>query len=310
LEENMATPLEQLQASIDAGNIAEANQFIADEAQKAGVDPAAAPRNERGQFVKRDENAPETEEKPATVEFRQEVELAKGKFLTVTGASEEEVAAKAALVQQTAAALAEKAKEAAPEAPAPKLTEDDLFDLGTKLVSGKVEAVTEYLDRSGYLDAALEKRGIKPADLIKQAEAAQAQEWSDATTQFQVAHPEYIANKRNLKIMGVEIAMLKAKDPKLAPLEAIEKAYSVCLEDPDCLDVKNATSVPINEPAPKKARSSSALFATGGENAVRRTTNPQGAVTQAELDAAMRLAPREMATWWNDQVRLGRVPQQ
>jgi hypothetical protein len=308
------TPQEQLQEMLNAGDITGANRLIGEEAAKAGVDPTTAPRNERGQFVTR-ADAP-----PATVEFRQEVEVAPGKFVTITGADEAEVAQKAELVQQTVAAVAEKVKEevtATPEAKPAPLTPDELFDLGVKLSSGKVEAVDEYLDRSGYIDKALEKRGIRPADLKKQAADAEAAAWQAATDSFKGEHPEFIPNKRNHKIVAAEIWIVKGENPNLSPKEAMEKAYLRCVEE-ETLDLvpENATTAPIivqeavnTPPPPKKPRSGSALFGTGGESGTRSRV-PVAQVTQAELNEAMKLPAREQAEWWNAQVSAGRVPQQ
>jgi hypothetical protein len=312
----MATPQEQLQEMINAGDITGANRLIGEEAAKAGIDPAV-PRNEKGQFVTR-ADAPLAE--PATVEYKQEVEVAPGKFVTITGANEEEVAQKAELVQQTVAAVAEKVKEAVvatPEVKPAPLTPDELFDLGVKLSSGKVEAVDEYLDRSGYIDKALEKRGIRPVDLKKQAQDAENAAWQAATDEFKGEHPEFIPNKRNHKIVAAEIWIVKGENPDLSPKAAMEKAYQRCAEEGTLdLQPENATSAPVSvqetpkaPPSPKKPRASSALFGTGGEAGVRSRA-PVAQVTQAELNEAMKLPAREQAEWWNAQVSAGRVPQQ
>lgn len=316
---------------VDAGDVQGLNTLLAEEAKKAGVD---VKRNDKGQFVKVEEAKTEdTVDDNEEVEYYQVVDLGNGKSVKITGASEEEVTAKAEHAQSIAALFGnkEEAKKEEPKVEAKKeITADEKVALELEWKAGKI-STDEYMDKSGLLDAQLAKRGFTPEKLAKldkvleeDQSKKEANSWESATKRFAAEHPEYTAlglkdGSMEVELFKREVADQMLKNPKFDPTEAIESAYESVvnkgwikpaeLDENGKVTSKSVDSddepevVEVKAP-PKKKATSSAIFNTGGSGNARKAAPVAGKKARSlTAEEFSRMSGQELADYYNEQVQ-------
>jgi hypothetical protein len=213
-------------------DVEDLNKKISEEADKQGVD-IGQPKAEKTEDAEKkteaaDKNTNDTKE---DVVYQQKLKV-NGRDILIEGASPEEVLSKISIALE-AAQPAEKKEEPKPSVTAPALSQDELFKIGQSLQQGKVEAIDEYIEKSGLLDRLLEKKGVSVSELKRTVSRTLDNEvvgnWQTATQEFNAAHPEFIGTDLNKKLIGYKIAELHLeKNPSLATLE---KVYDACKAD-------------------------------------------------------------------------------
>jgi len=245
---------------------------------------------------------PEAVPPPEPAVFHQDVELPGGKKITIEGSSEEDVKMRGDLAVKVAKLAApmvttppEEPKKEVPERV--PLTPDELFQLGLDLQGGKVEAVEDFLDKSGYLDRYFEKKGVSLDQVRQNLEKTVSQEteksWADATSKFMAETPDYYPSKINYKLLGAEVLTQNAQNPKLSPHEAIVAAYSALRADG--LMQTKPESEPEAKPEPEKPKKKVAA------PKLTETGNPyadKGSAAKPELPDFSKMTAKELEMYY------------
>jgi hypothetical protein len=298
----------ELDKAIMGGNIGAINAELEAEAKKQGVD-LSKPRNEKGQYAKA-EAALETAAKADPEEpvvYKMTVELAPGQSIVVEADSQEACKLKADLAQKAAEAVlaAAKPKEASKqEEKKPALTADELFDIGTKLQSGKVEAIDEYLEKNpAVFEKFLEKKGVKVDDLkeivTERRSTREVKSWEDATAVFKEAHPDFVPSDLGRDLMGYKLAELGlGAKPSIESLEAAYDAVKTKYPT-----VFQKTETETTQTVVKKKAESSALFGLGGGSDTRPTrVDPSKVKVNLTAEQFNSMKPEQLAAWYNSQM--------
>jgi hypothetical protein len=198
---------------------------------------------------------------------------------------------------------------AAVEEPKPAFTEAELFDISLKIQKGDVTGLDTYIEKSGVLDRWLESKGLKVEDLKAQTTESKSakltEEWKTATSEYlakvKAGESDYPGGEQNTRLMGYMIAELglgnkpsvESFDLAYAELKKRNMVFPVTKQDP--------AEKKTEEPAPKKAATSSTAVGTHGG----RESTAQGAPTgKVELDITQ-LTPRQYTESYNELIKLG-----
>jgi hypothetical protein len=314
-----ATGMSDFDKAIMSGNFTAINGEIEAEAKKQGID-LSKPRDEKGRFVKaeaqaEDKNTDTTADPEEPVVYKMTVEVAPGHSIVVEADSQEACKLKADLAQKVAeAALAAAQPKEAPKLEEKKaaLSEDELFEIGSKLQSGKAEAIDEYLEKNpAVLDRILEKQGVKLADLKEMIQERvtnrEAQSWESAGKQFMKDHPDYVQSDLTRDLMALEVSKLGLADKPSA--DTLQRAYTglktkypeVFTQAAPKTEEKKADPAPA--PVIKKKPESSALFGLGGGGDTRPSKVDVSKVkvnlTPEQFNS---MNPEQLAAWYNGQM--------
>lgn len=245
-------------------------------------------RDEQGRFA---ENKPEVKEveNPAEEVVFKDTFVIGGKEVEIVGSDAADV------LRQYKAAMTVyeivKTPEPKKEEVKPAATKEELAALGLKVSQGDMSALAEYLEKSGTLDAYLEKKGIK-VDEIKKVLDTQASvdiqtKWSEEVKKF-LDTSDWPGGTQNEYILKTKLAQLK--DDKGQPLayhpsaENLQKAYEAMKAENLVFKVEEAKPEAKTEerktayersqeqPTEKKKPTSSTLLGTSGESQTRKAS--------------------------------------
>lgn len=211
---------------------------------------------------------------------------------------------------------------AAKEDPKPALSEAEMFDVRTKLMTGDVSGLDTYILKSGLLDKYLESKGVKIDELKAATTATQNNDlqtkWKEATDAFakkvKAGESDYPGGEQNTYLMGLMLAELGLRDKP--SVESFEKAYEVLKERKLVFPVtaaaktaeQTAAEAAAAAAAKKKEAPSSTAVGTRGGN-VEQNQSQQAPTGKVELDTT-KLSIREAAESWNELIRRGYKPEQ
>lgn len=285
-------------------NAAEWNAALIEQAGKEGVKPEEIAAKLRitetpaAEVVAKEEKKEAAKETPLSQTFE-----VGGKKLTFSGATNEDI------LRQAVAAYS-----AAAPAPVPvvveqpkkvELSKDDMFRIGTDLMTGKPEAIREYVSKSGMLDDYFKEKNI---DLSKLSAATQQQietevqnQWGEATKTF-LALPgnDYPGGEINKIILGTKIAeMGLGKKPSV---ESISAAYAEMKK----LEIVHRPAAAPKKEEVKKAAPGSSAFGKGAEADTRKNQAGAPSLTRDEL---AKMSPAQIQAWTNEQLSRGVNPE-
>jgi hypothetical protein len=157
------------------------------------------------------------------------------------------------------------------------LTPDEKVALDLEYRMGKISTET-YLDKTGALDAYLEKKGLKVDDLkeIVQEKISSKvnNQWNSAVEGF-LKETDWPGGAQNEKIIKLKLAELKLEEPTVASLT---KAYDA-MKAEGLVFANSETKQEVRTEPVKKKASGSSLFGIGsssGKPAVnKKTTAPE-----------------------------------
>ena len=207
-----------------------------------------------------------------------------GREIVIEGTSPEDVLSRVSLASMRRSNRRRKARKPSPRKQ-PALSQDELFKIGQSLQQGKIEAIDEYIEKSGLLERLLEKKGLTVADLKETVSEGRSSRvvtgWQSATEEFKTSHPEYVPTPLNMKLMGYKIAELNlANKPSF---ETLEKVYESCKADGYLQSEAKSEEIEKKEPPKKKAQGSS-IFGTGQNRSGTSPQRPDHRKTETELE--------------------------
>jgi hypothetical protein len=221
-----------------------------------------------------------------------------GKEVEFTGDSPADVLKQVKVAQQ--AYEMGKAPEVKKEAAKPAVSAEELAALRVKAASGDMKAQEEYLEKSGFLDRYLEKKGINPSEvkqiLEDRASERVTKDWDGAVKGF-LADSDWPGGTQNEKLLKYKLAELK--DEKGQPLayspsvESLKRAYESLKQEGMLFPGEEkktettvassttsaaaasatATTTTTTEPVKKRTPTGSTLFGTSRE-AGSRSASP------------------------------------
>jgi hypothetical protein len=247
-----------------------------------------------------------------------------GKDMVIEGRDAADVLAKyATAVEASQLASAPVPAAAVVEEKKPALTDAEMFDVRTKLMTGDVTAIDDYILKSGLMDKYLESKGIKVDELKAASTERQsnslADKWEQATKDFtakvKAGQSDYPGGEQNTTLMGYMLAELGLRDKP--SVESFEKAYEKLKERKLVFPVaaKNAAEIAAAAAAEtdttkkKDPLSSTAVGSHGGKN---EEQNRQPAIDpnrRFEIDLKTRTV-RESTEAYNELIRQGVKPEQ
>lgn len=285
-------------------NAAEWNAALIEQAGKEGVKPEEIAAKLRitetpaAEVVAKEEKKEAAKETPLSQTFE-----VGGKKLTFSGATNEDI------LRQAVAAYS-----AAAPAPVPvvveqpkkvELSKDDMFRIGTDLMTGKPEAIREFVTKSGMLEEFFKANNI---DLSKLSAATQQQiesevqnQWGEATKTF-LALPgnDYPGGEINKIILGTKIAeMGLGKKPSV---ESISAAYAEMKK----LEIVHRPAAAPKKDETKKVAPGSSAFGKGAEVDTRKNQAAAPSLTRDEL---AKMSPAQIQAWTNEQLSRGVNPE-
>jgi hypothetical protein len=277
-------------------DVEDLNKKIGEEADKQGVD-IGQPKPEKIEDAEKKTEATEkkTDEGKEDVVYQQKLKV-NGREILIEGGSPEEVLRQVDLALR--AAEPERKEEVKAQAK-PALSQDDLFKIGQNLQQGKVEALDEYLDKSGYVDKWLKSQGVDVAELKQSVSRQRSSEvvsgWQSATEDFKTAHPDYVATPLNMKLMGYKIAELNLGNSP--SVESLEKVYQACKADGLLQTEAPVKAEGGEKKEEKKKASGSSVFGSGQTGATRTRTADTTGKLETELEKLKnRLEKNEITT--------------
>jgi hypothetical protein len=289
----------ELQTALEGATTAEEiRAIVLQEAAKQGftVPGDTRPRDAEGRFA-----SPETKETPK-VETKSEgtAEEAKfayvdefvigGKKYTFEGDSPAEInrQVKAAIAAHENATNPPKKEE--PGTAGPKqITADQKIALELDFKMGKI-GLDEYLEKTGALDAYLEKKGVKVEqlrDVVNEKVSKKANDaWESATKEFIAAHKdEWHGGQQNGEILGYLIADLGLQNKP--SLDSLNQAFEVMKTKNLIFPVEPKAEVKTEPaPQPKKKLGGSSVFGLVGGAGRDRAPNT-GAAKVPEITPDM-----------------------
>lgn len=280
-------------------NATDWNAAIVAQAVKEGIKP-----EEIEQKLRITEEAPvaaKAEEKKTEPAVLSQTFEVNGKSLTFSGATQEEV------LKQAVAAYSAAAPAPAPvkvEPPKKKeLTSEEMFAIGRDLMTGKPEAIREYIQKSDILDSYFKDNGVDIAKLSESTKKAIESEttgaWEAATKEF-LAKPgnDYPGGEINKVVLGTKIAQMGLGNKPT--VESIQAAY-------DDMKKNNLVHRPVQEQKveTKKANPGSSVFGKGAETTTRQPAEVTK-LTQAEF---AKMTPQQLQAWTNGLLEKGVNPE-
>jgi hypothetical protein len=143
-------------------------------------------------------------------------------------------------------------------------TNDEKVALELDYRMGKI-SIDTYLEKTGALDAYLEKKGIPVGELKeivnKKVTDKVAAAWDNAADEFKTANPDYVPNKQNQTVMGMKLAELNLREPTAANLT---RAYEALKADGLLFNTVAETAAVV-QPTTKKKLQGSSMFGVGGQ---------------------------------------------
>jgi hypothetical protein len=211
----------------------------------------------------------------------------------------------------------------------PALSAADMFDVGTKLISGDASGLDTLLEKSGAFERFLEKQGISITQLKAATQKTQSDNVLDALStakaQFiekvKAGEIDFPGGAQNEKMMGFMLARVQAEDKAAGKngeftLESFERAYAYMKKEGLVFPVTAAAAAKAGEEnagaviVKKTATSSTAIgVAGGGKETTTQQQNVPLAQRRFELDLT-KLSQAEAAQAWNNLIDQGVKPEQ
>lgn len=181
----------------------------------------------------------------------------------------------------------------------PELSAADMFDVGTKLISGDASGLDTLLEKSGALDRWFEKQGISVEQIKAATQKTQSDTAFDALT---TAKNEFIAKVKageidfpggaqNEKMMGIMLARVQAEDKTAGKsgaftLDTFVRAYDLMKKEGLVFPAEkpNTQQTTTTETTKKKEAPGSTAIGVGGGGREQNTTQQAGARPKIELD--------------------------
>ncbi|HEX3091232.1 MAG TPA: hypothetical protein VHW72_01350, partial [Candidatus Angelobacter sp.] len=199
----------------------------------------------------------------------------------------------------------------------PALSAADMFDVGTKLISGDASGLDTLLEKSGALDRWFESKGLNVEKLKAATEKTQSDtvhdSWKTATDQFTAkvtaGEIDFPGGQQNMKMMGITLAQLGLKPS----VDSMVKAWEHMKKEGLVFPVEKTTgggagATQASTETKKTATSSTAIGVSGGKDTTQNQNVPL-AQRRFELDLT-KLSQAEAAQAWNNLIDQGVKPEQ